>query len=228
MGEVRRKLERAGEEGVKVWPTDWSSEHTGQDLEMGARKGLTRGWVVPIVRDMRNETPISAAVLPLKSEAIEHANNEAHRIAETVANMLKAAGNDLKVAAPFPNGSLSRPEYMQKLATYNLFASLTRWCKPTYSANEPMLADIAPDRVAVFVREAEEDAALEYDRFVTKLEEEDRPCDGSRADRQPRLLRQAGRRHTRPARGQKQTQEWCERSVSRREARSDSVSTCWG
>jgi len=130
----------------------------------------------PIVRVMRNETPIAAAVLPLKSEAISRAEQEAQKVVESVREQLEAAGHDVRVAAPYPNGGLSRGPFMLALGKYLLFSALTVWRKTTYGMNEPMLADVTDERVERFIKEAKENAAKEYDLFVAKLEEKIGTC----------------------------------------------------
>lgn len=66
--------------------------------------------------------------------------------------------------------------YMRQLGVYNLFASLTRWRSGSVGMNDPMMADVVPEKVEKFVKEAEEDAAKEYDLFVAKLEEKIGAC----------------------------------------------------
>lgn len=116
-----------------------------------------------------NETPIATAVLPLKSEAVVRAEQEARAIVSRVTQKLIESGNDLKVAAPYPHGGMSREEYMQVLSTYQLFSSLTTRRKSSCGMNEPILVDITPTKVERFVQEAKEDAAYNYDLFIAKL-----------------------------------------------------------
>jgi hypothetical protein len=122
--------------------------------------------------------PIEAAVNPQKETAINRAEQEAIKDVERVSVELAAAGYNLRVAAPFPHGGLTRPRYKVAESKYRLFTFLTKCRKPSYSHNmqEPMLADIDPARVETYVQEVKKAAAAEYDAFVAKLSEKIGPC----------------------------------------------------
>lgn len=113
-------------------------------------------------------SPIAEAVLPLKAQAVERAERYARKIVKQVRTELSAAGNDLRVVAPYPNSS--GMDYFAGLAKYRLFSSLCRWRKSGISPSEPCLADVDTNYVAKFVKQAKEDAAAQYELFVAKLE----------------------------------------------------------
>lgn len=106
--------------------------------------------------------PVAIAVLPLREDAIKSANKYAKDMVALVRRELKAAGNDLNVAAPYRGG-------LSELRRYNLFSGLTKWRKGSISAGEPCLVDVKPELVRRFLKQAEERAANQYDTFVKKL-----------------------------------------------------------
>lgn len=112
---------------------------------------------------------IVAAVMPVKGPAVDRAEIEARKIVEHVTKTLAAAGNDLLICAPYPSSRLSGHDYQRKLSTYQLFGSLTKWRGVTYSPHEPHFADVSPELVAKFVKNARDDAGFQYDLFVAKL-----------------------------------------------------------
>ncbi len=113
--------------------------------------------------------PIAAAVLPLRDEAMTRAEQYAREIVASVREQLKAAGNDLNVAAPYPHSRMSRNEYMAKMHKYQLFSTLTKWREGSHRHHEPCFVDVDSNYVARFVKEAREDAAAQYDLFIMKL-----------------------------------------------------------
>jgi hypothetical protein len=113
---------------------------------------------------------IEAAVLPLKVDAMQRAEEYAREIISKTTQELEAAGFDLEVAAPFPSSyGYNRFEYEKKHAEYFLFQKLTTWRKSSYSNHEPHLADMDLARCEKFVKEARENAAAQYDAYVAKL-----------------------------------------------------------
>jgi len=118
------------------------------------------------------QTPIALAVEPLRQLAIERAEEAAHKMIERATAELEAAGNDLKVVAPYPSSNLSTAEYRKQLAKYQFFVSITTSRDPIaasmtrYSTN---LIDISPELVERFIQRSRENASFEYEAFVTKL-----------------------------------------------------------
>lgn len=115
--------------------------------------------------------PIEAAVMPLKEQAIERAEYEAHKIIDRVKEKLKEAGGDLNVAAPYPSNNLSQIGFMMQLNTYNMYRGLTKTREGSAARgmNDPHYADMDIRKMFEFVRVAKEDAADQYDAFVAKL-----------------------------------------------------------
>lgn len=114
--------------------------------------------------------PITAAVLPLRADAMERAEQYARQIVAEVRAELKAANNDLEKCAPYPSGmNSSRAAYMGQLAKYQLFHKLCQCRASSRAMHEPNFADVNSNYVAKFVKEAREDAAYQYDAFIAKL-----------------------------------------------------------
>src|SRR3970040_1103217 len=113
--------------------------------------------------------PIETAVAPLKNEAIDRAEKEARSIVKQCREELKAAGNDLRAVAPYPNGHMDRFSYVVALSKYSLFERLTTWRKGSVSIHDPLYVDVDSNKVKKFVKVAREDAASQYDAFVAKL-----------------------------------------------------------
>jgi len=115
--------------------------------------------------------PIEEAVRPLKADAMDRAEKYARAVIADVAAQLKAADNDLEKCAPYPSsiGCGSRAEYMSKLAKYTLFRNLTTSRVSCRNMHDPNFADMNSNYKAKFIKEAREDAALQYEAYVIKL-----------------------------------------------------------
>ena len=114
---------------------------------------------------------IEAVVMPLKTDAMNRAEQYARAIVADVRKELAAAGNDMNICAPYPSSLNygSRAEYAAKLSKYKLFCSLCQSRQGSRRMNEPDLCDVNSNYVAKFVKEAREDAAFQYEAFVAKL-----------------------------------------------------------
>jgi hypothetical protein len=148
--------------------------HPGQTLSPKCL--LFRSFSVMLVARHQNPTGanlmnlIEQAVSPLKADAIERATQEANKIIVSVTQQLAAAGNDLNIAAPFPNSmKCSREEYLTKISKYQLFSALCKGREATSRHGQPHLVDVNQERVARFIKSAQEDAAAQYEAFVAKL-----------------------------------------------------------
>lgn len=118
--------------------------------------------------------PIEAAVAPLKNDAMDAAEKYARQLVERIGKDLEAADWNMETAAPYPNGNMSRPQYMTMINKRRLFDRVT-------TSDEKRMKGIirrpgAPHFVVVdsasverFVVEARKDAAAQYDAFVAKL-----------------------------------------------------------
>lgn len=115
--------------------------------------------------------PIETVVAPLKSEAMDRAEQYAKEVVATVRKELKAAGNDLHICAPYPDHKVifGRFEFINAARKYDLFQKLCTWRRSGIPAFEPCLADVDSNHVAKFIKDARKDAALQYDLFVEKL-----------------------------------------------------------
>ena len=114
---------------------------------------------------------IETVVMPVKVAAIERAAAEAQKVIDLVAAELTAAGNDRQVAAPYPSAmKLSRNAYLKAHAKMSLFLHLTK-SRETNSnrPGSPSFADMSTTLCAKFITEAKENAAVQYDAFVAKL-----------------------------------------------------------
>lgn len=99
---------------------------------------------------------IETAVNPLKQDAINRAEQYAREVIASVLEQLAAVGNDLNAAAPAPKA----------------------WTAPTATAMQYKAAQRKRDMFkalrsvdgqAKFVKEAQENAAFQYEAFVAKL-----------------------------------------------------------
>ena len=113
---------------------------------------------------------VAIAVLPLRVEAVKRAKIEALKIIAEVTAELEQAGNDLNIAAPYPSTqALSDFKWHEAHNKYKLFSGLCEWRQSSYRMHEPHYADVSQERIAKFIRYAEEDAAAQYDSFIKKL-----------------------------------------------------------
>lgn len=114
--------------------------------------------------------PIEEAVRPLKTDAMDRAEQYAKTIIETVKKNLEANGHDLQIVAPYPKDArMGRSEYMQVLATYSLYRDLTVSRAATRGMNDPNYADMSAEGCTEFVNAARENAAFQYEAFIAKL-----------------------------------------------------------
>jgi hypothetical protein len=129
------------------------------------------------------ENVIEKAVNPLKKDAMDRAEKFAKETIAQVEKELVAAGNDLKIAAPYPDSwNMGRNEYMMKLARYKLFQSLTLWRKSGIGSQDPCYADMDAARCADFVEGARKDAEEQYKAFVAKLNHKIGPAKAARLE----------------------------------------------
>lgn len=124
-----------------------------------------------ITQDMNN--PIVKAVEPLKSDAVNRAEQEANKIVEKITKDLAENNNDMKIVAPYPKSFgpefRSREDYMLKLAKRKLYGSIVKYRNSSHRQNEPEIVDVYPPYVDKFVEHAKQDAAFQYNEFIHKL-----------------------------------------------------------
>lgn len=140
-----------GNIGLSVWPSGCNS------------KGMT-------TTPKTTPTLIEVVVNPLKTDAMDRAEQYARVVIADVTKELATAGNDLEICAPYPSSmNITRGAFMAKESKYRLFRKLTTSRRSTRSMHEPNFADMNPKAEAEFVKEAREDAAFQYEAFVAKL-----------------------------------------------------------
>lgn len=135
-----------------------------------------------------DQTPIAAAVAPLKADAVAWAEKAANDTVERVRTELEAVGWDLNVAAPYPKSTLGRNYYKVALAKRERFERLTRSLAAVRRPDEPRLVAMADDLIARFVEMSKEATAAQYDAFVAKLEAKVGAHSAADALRQSRLV----------------------------------------
>lgn len=120
--------------------------------------------------------PIETAVAPLKSEAIQRAEDFAKGIVAKVEKELHAAGWDQDLVAPHPTTKTHGwgKEFHAALAKRNLVNALTSFDmkkQPSGSRRmtDPHFVVMSVDKVAAFIDQARRNAAFQYDAFVAKL-----------------------------------------------------------
>lgn len=118
---------------------------------------------------------IALAVAPLKQDAIERAEKEALVLIERCTKQLEEKDFDINVVAPYPRYGTycSTADYHYKASRHVLFMKLVSYrdkspCR-RFKDKEPEYVDICPEKVAKFIQESKEDAAIQYDAFVGKL-----------------------------------------------------------
>jgi len=116
---------------------------------------------------------IEQAVLPLKEQAIKHAEEYALATIENIRKELEANDWQDRKIAPYPSYSsgLSGIAYNLALARYHLVQSLVSWCESTRSNIPGVIhrCTINPVKCQHFIKETKENAAAQYLAFVQKL-----------------------------------------------------------
>jgi hypothetical protein len=125
----------------------------------------------PIFHDLTN--PVTAAVLPLKGQAISRAETETHKLVERYAAKLAEHGDDIRAAFPYPKSMYhDRVQYRKLKASHDIAHRITK-DKPGSryhgSMRDPHYRVIDPEQVEKFVQNARDFAAQQYDAFVMKL-----------------------------------------------------------
>ena len=98
-------------------------------------------------------SPIATAIAPLRDAAIADANAQYDLMVAKAVAKLEAAGWDLDVAAPRPNGNMDRGDYMRMRAVCGFFSSITRPLTCGRRIDEPDMV-AAPAQPCVYCPEA--------------------------------------------------------------------------
>lgn len=115
-------------------------------------------------------TPVGRAVEPIKTEAIERARKEAAARVERVIADIAANGWDLQIVAPYPNSwNLSRNAYLEGKRKYDLYRAFVRHVAGVRGMKDPEIVVRADDKIAKFIEDCAEAAAVQYDMFAAKL-----------------------------------------------------------
>ncbi len=117
-------------------------------------------------------TPIAAAVEPLRSAAMDRAEQFARSYAARLVAELEAAGWDAEISAPYPNSTrMSRPDYIAAKVHYEMVRRFTKGTS-TYCRrpNDPDVREVNPEAIERFALEARREADAQYSAFIAKLE----------------------------------------------------------
>lgn len=120
------------------------------------------------------KTPVRIAVEPLLKEAQDAAVIAANNIVNKVLEELAAHNWDAQACAPWPHGlPYGSPEYHQARSKNTLFNSLTEDAPGPrdYGIGAPNLRVKSEKGIKRFVDDARENATLQYESFICKLED---------------------------------------------------------
>jgi hypothetical protein len=127
-----------------------------------------------------SKSPVELAVEPLKADAVGYAATTTMKAIEKVLKELASFGGDAEKYAPYPRDTrISRNEYLAQKAKHDFVARITKSADgaATRRWNAPDLRIASPEAIAREVEMAKEDAALQYDTFVAKLNSKIGACD---------------------------------------------------
>lgn len=113
---------------------------------------------------------IEEVVLPLKNDAMDRAEQHAWDVIAVVAKKLWEADWDAEKVAPYPDSwRMSKEQYHEGMREYKKFRAFVSHDKGSRRSSEPELVTLSIDRMRHFVEAARDNAAAQYDSFVTKL-----------------------------------------------------------
>lgn len=115
--------------------------------------------------------PIETAVSPRRTANVERAVGIASRRVELAMEDLAAAGFDLNVAAPMPNGMMGRAQYRQAQALRVFLSSITERVSesPCRARFDPVIVRRSEAGVAHYLAAVADAAGAEFDAYVAKL-----------------------------------------------------------
>ena len=111
--------------------------------------------------------PVEIAVEPVRTDAINAAEQRALEIVARHRAGLEAVGWDANLWAPLPKSGDG--DYHAVNRKYRTCSALTVWVKVTRRPGEPCIVVMNDEKIARFVNDAKETAAEQYDLFVAKL-----------------------------------------------------------
>ena len=112
---------------------------------------------------------IESVIMPLKSDAMQRAEQEATALVKRYIDKLEEANFDLNIAAPYPKSTIGRNSYMIAMSKRQTYNMLVKHVKSSRSHGEPDIVEVSAERVANFINMAKVDAAAQYESFVAKL-----------------------------------------------------------
>lgn len=127
-----------------------------------------------LAAEIASREPVGRVIHALKFEAVEHAEQKAREVVESVRKELEEGGWDINAVAPYPyglpSGSLA---YDQARAKYGLFHELAA-ADPAkgYQSSQrgqPRIVVMDEDMIERFVDHRRRMAALQYDAFIVKM-----------------------------------------------------------
>lgn len=115
--------------------------------------------------------PVALAVEPLRSAAMDRAEQFAADMVERMRVELDAAGWDAEKVAPYPKSwGMSREAYNAASRRYAFVSMITRstgdGCRRT---NDPRPVRMDAERVSKFLADTREQASFQYDAFICKM-----------------------------------------------------------
>jgi hypothetical protein len=114
---------------------------------------------------------IAECVEPLRTSAMDRAEQFAREYADRLLADLAACGGDAEVFAPYPKNNMGRGAYLAAQLKYGLVRRLTNPVKSgSRSPRDPDFRVPNPVGVGKFVEEARQDADRQYSAFIAKLE----------------------------------------------------------
>ena len=125
--------------------------------------------------------PIAEAIAPQKNEACERAAASVRARLIAIAESL--VGSDLNVAAPMPNGNMSRKDYLQARSFYSLARQVCLIVREGRMMREPVMAvAVNLDGINRAANDAYEATAASFDAYVAKLISKVGDCDEAIVD----------------------------------------------
>lgn len=119
--------------------------------------------------------PVATAIAPLKTDAMNRAEQEAKKLVAHLTKELKSHSYDLNKVAPPPNSlRMSTRDYRAAKAKRDLFCMIVKTTQTSYNA--PLLATVDSTKVERFIEMSRGDAAAQYDAFIAKLVNKIGPC----------------------------------------------------
>jgi hypothetical protein len=139
-----------------------------------SKAAVARAAVAEISKSSNNK--IELAVMPLKEAAVARAEQEAREMVVRCTTKLAAANFDLSIVAPYPTSRLGYPtsrlgvnEYHMAMGKRSMYLHIVKHVSGSRRHNDPEIVTICPESVERFIKNTKEDAAMQYDEFVSKL-----------------------------------------------------------